>query len=381
MKVPLEDIYPNSRLIHDLHMDSLDTVEFIMALEDEFEVSISDEQAESIPMRVFTSREMNLEQIVDLIYVLQSVEPAPRPRGCFGKAATAPAPPNEAAVFMQLDGKYVSKQGESWLDRMETRHGIATTIRRRTDGMVCVRIPADEVEFERDGQRISKSMEAFYIDIEPVSTTAYCRFLNTIGPVAERLLAEWFVSPPSDKRQMHQLIAYDGFNWHPLTGVERWPMVLVSWYGANAYALWASGRDWYGYRTADADGTFSGLPTEDQFEYAARGTKLQRFPWGDEEATLEKAWFGRHEPGKEYPTPQSLPIVPVNRPLGMSPFGLRHMAGNVWQWCGNELSPGIRAERGGSWIGPAFLCESGYRRGRVPDARGRCLGFRVAIPI
>ena len=112
----------------------------------------------------------------------------------------------------------------------------------------------------------------------------------------------------------------------------------------------------------------------------SRGTKLQRFPWGEEEPTLEKAWFGRHERGKYYPTPQALPIVPVNRPLGVSPFGLRHMAGNVWQWCGNELSTGIRAERGGSWVGPAFLCESGYRRGRVPDARGRCLGFRVAIP-
>lgn len=379
IRVPLDQIYPTSRLVQDLHMDSLDTVEFILQLEDDFEVSISDEQAESIPMSVFTSREMNLERIVELIYTLQGAPPAHR-RSWFQNLFAAPDPPNEAALFTQLDGTYVTRPGEPWLDRLEVRHGIATTIRRRTDGMMCVRIPADEVEFLRDGRRVSRSMEAFYIDVEPVSTTAYCRFLNTIGPVAERLLAEWFVSAPNDKREKHQLIRYDGFKWHPLMGVERWPMILVSWYGANAYALWASGRDWYGYRDAEPDGSFSGLPTEDQFEYAARGTQFRRFPWGDEEATLERAWFGRHERGKEYLTPTSLPIVPVNRPLGISPFGLRHMAGNVWQWCGNELSPGIRAERGGSWIGPAFLCESGYRRGRVPDARGRCLGFRVAIP-
>ncbi len=380
MGIPLADIHPTSRLIQDLHMDSLDNVELVLELETEFGLSISDEQAELMPGRAFTTREMNLEEVVELIRALQGAKPAQNRREWFRNIATAPRPPTEAAAFTQLDGKYVSQAGDPWLDRLEVRNAIATTIRRRTDGMVCVRIPADEVEFIRDGLRIGKSMEAFFIDMEPVSTSAYCRFLNTIGPVAERLLAEWFICAPGDRRDRHQLIRYDGFKWKPLLGVERWPMILVSWYGANAYALWASGRDWYGYRDAGADGSGSGLPSEDQFEYAARGPTIQRFPWGDEAATLESAWFGRHERGTEYPTPQSMPIVPVNRPLGISPFGPRHMAGNVWQWCGNELSPGIRAERGGSWIGPAFLCECSYRRGRVPDARGRCLGFRLAIP-
>lgn len=375
----ISELSPDLRLIQDLHIDSLGWVEMLMALEDEFGIAIPDDGSDPVAASLFVTAEVRIANLIELVYLRQGMG-SRVPSGWF-RFRRDPAPtPTEAAPFTQLDGKYLGKPGDAWLDPIETRHGIATTIRRRTDGMVCIRIPADEVEFERDGKRIGKSLEAFYLDIEPVSTNAYCRFLNSIGPVAERLLAEWFVSPGSDKRAGHQLIRYDGFRWHPLTGVERWPMVLVSWYGANAYALWASGRDWYGYRTADPDGTFSGLPTEEQFEYAARGATIRRFPWGDEEATLQKAWFGRHERGRDYPTPQSLPIVPVNRPLGLSPFGLRHLAGNVWQWCGNELSAGIRAERGGSWVGPAFLCESGYRRGRVPDARGRCLGFRVAIP-
>ncbi|XZE56067.1 hypothetical protein SH139x_002124 [Planctomycetaceae bacterium SH139] len=47
--------------------------------------------------------------------------------------------------------------------------------------------------------------------------------------------------------------------------------------------------------------------------------------------------------------------------------------------CGDSLADvetGVRSERGGSWVGPIELCRPSYRRGRNPDARGRCLGFR-----
>lgn len=40
-----------------------------------------------------------------------------------------------------------------------------------------------------------------------------------------------------------------------------------------------------------------------------------------------------------------------------------------------------KSERGGSWVGPCDLARSSYRRGRIPEAKGRCLGFRCAVMV
>jgi formylglycine-generating enzyme required for sulfatase activity len=167
-------------------------------------------------------------------------------------------------------------------------------------------------------------------------------------------------------------------------------MVLVSWFGANAYSLWANRHEWNGAMVNEGE---SFLPTEAQWEYAARGARWQPFPWGAKPCTPDRAVVGLHTARANYPS--LLPLADVSAELGLSPFGLRHMAGNVWNWCRDWYAPdfyasreatarnpqqmmstGIRSERGGSWIGPGSLAASSYRRGRPPHARGRCLGFR-----
>ena len=268
--------------------------------------------------------------------------------------------------------------------------------------MRCVLIPAASVEIGSDSLPDESPahvvhLDAYLIDAEPVSTTAYCRFLNSIGPVSHEILPDWFVLDPEDDRNEHMVIAKTGQEWQPIRGAERWPMMLVSWYGANAYSLWANDWDWTKYRDEPgAESSF--LPTEAQWEYAARGARYQDFPWGKEPPSHERMRYGQHSRGATYQA-DTLPMADVNEQLGMSPFGLHHMAGNVWQWCRDwydegfygrpeakaanpvNRTPGtVRVERGGSWVGPAELCRSSYRRGRPPLARGRCLGFRCVSP-
>jgi formylglycine-generating enzyme required for sulfatase activity len=202
------------------------------------------------------------------------------------------------------------------------------------------------------------------------------------------------VLAPDDDRISHMLIVHDAGLWKPVTGTERQPMILISWYGANCYSLWANGRDWRHYRDENHEGTGSWLPSEAQWEYAARGSQAQAFPCGDAAPTHAQARFGQHSRNLTYEE-GVLPMSAVNEQLGVSPFGLHHVAGNVWQWCQdwydeefyrrpdasvrnavNGRATEVRSERGGSWVGPVELCRSSHRRGRPPLARGRCLGFR-----
>jgi len=246
-------------------------------------------------------------------------------------------------------------------------------------------------------------LSSFLMDIEPVSVGAYARFLNMASPSpTQEMLLDWCLLVASDERCCHSpLMRTPDGTWQAKAGVPlSWPMILVSWYGANAYSLWAHGRDWRTYRGA----AHSFLPTEAQWEYAARGASKARFPWGDAEARkglLNVCWdTAAYEGVSHVDMPlTALPLECVNVELARSPFGLRHMAGNVWQWCrdsynGNfyceaaasrpdacnyEEMP-MKSERGGSWVGPPALARSSSRRGRCPEAKGRCLGFRCAAP-
>ena len=101
--------------------------------------------------------------------------------------------------------------------------------------------------------------------------------------------------------------------WIVAPGYATHP-VAVSWFGANDYCAWRDRR----------------LPTEAEWEKAARGPDQRRYPWGDAPPTLERAVFGRG-PGDTQPG--------GGRPDGASPYGLQDMLGNLREWTATRLQP------------------------------------------
>jgi acyl carrier protein len=391
---PRSTISPASRLIDDLHCDSLELVELIMEVEDQFDVTIPDKAANPVCKAIFTRRDFRLSDLAEVIYLQQGT--GKPERDSWGRERPASFP-QIGLPFCQLGGKWNGERDLPLFERLVNGEQYPQ-FRRRSDGMRCVLLPAAVVEigsddpaFDPDSRPMHKLyLDSFLIDAETVSTTAYCRFLNSIGEVKHDCLLEWFLLTDDDDRTEHVLVEQTDDGWRPIPGGEKWPMILISWYGANAYSLWANGKDWQSYR-----GPGSFLPTEAQWEYAARGAGFREYPWGNQPPSVERMRYWQHSIGAT-----TLPLAAVNEVVGMSPFGLHHMAGNVWQWCRdwfnnefysrpeasyrnacNRSETGLRSERGGSWVGPAELCRSSYRRGRSPLARGRCLGFRCVSDV
>jgi formylglycine-generating enzyme required for sulfatase activity len=128
------------------------------------------------------------------------------------------------------------------------------------------------------------------------------------------------------------------------------------------------------------------LPTEAEWEYAARAGSTTKYYWG-KRMDGDYAWYGGNSGSKTHPGGQKKSNV----------FGLYDMSGNVWEWCSDwydgkyyASSPSqnpkgasggsYRVKRGGSWINnPAYLRSASRNYGN-PDGRYRIIGFRVAFP-
>jgi len=151
------------------------------------------------------------------------------------------------------------------------------------------------------------------------------------------------------------------------------PVVTVSWRDAESYCQWAGGR----------------LPTEYEWEKAARGTDVRPFPWGWKKPHDRYCNFGNSEGGTN----------PVNRYTdGVSPYGCFDCAGNVWEWCSTEVTTAekntikdsldsadlkkkLYIVKGGSYYHRSDACRCGGRYFGSIDTKSPLWGFRLAMDV
>jgi len=184
------------------------------------------------------------------------------------------------------------------------------------------------------------SLSPFEIDRDEVNQAAYLAFVETTR------------SPQSLPE-------------HP-----EWPATQVSWTEASAYCQWQGKR----------------LPTEAEWEYAARGPQGRTYPWGEAPPTASLARFGGQHRD---------PVDTASLPAGATPEGLRHLAGNAAEWVQDWWDPAYyassppadpqgppegdyRVVRGGSWSSPADELRTSARSYSNPDKGTGYIGFRCA---
>lgn len=201
-------------------------------------------------------------------------------------------------------------------------------------------------------------LDAFQIGRYPVTVAEYRRFIEDEGYEDRRC---WVHGGFGDCRAPNQ--------WEEQVLHPTRPVVYVSWYEAAAYCGWAGGR----------------LPTEAEWERAARGPEGRKYPWGGEAPDATRANF--YETGPKQTTPVGL------YPRGATPEGIRDMAGNVWEWVADwkgsypqkavrnprgQDTGSARVLRGGCWSLNQRYLRAAYRYGFVPGNRYYYCGFRCA---
>lgn len=221
-------------------------------------------------------------------------------------------------------------------------------------GKVMVRVPAGEFLYGADKEVVH--LDEFWIDKTPVSNAEYRRYLE----------ANPEISVP--RADIFGILAFDWgefkYQWsnryrmYPKGKIDH-PVVLVSWQAARSYAAWAGTK----------------LPTEQQWEKAARGTDGKMFPWGTR-------WRDNHCNVKVSKIGGTTPIGQFS-PHGDSPFGCVDMSGNIWEWTsslyrhGRNLPNGVAC--GGSWLSDANKAQVIARLKRHLDMPYKDIGFRTVL--
>ena len=212
--------------------------------------------------------------------------------------------------------------------------------------------------------------QGFWMGKYEVTNAQYAEFLNGKGVSSD---GSYGGTEYIDMDDPDCQIEYSGGQFAAESGKDNYPVIEVSWYGAQAFCDWMAAETGQTYR----------LPTEAEWEYACRGG--QQYQYGTDDGTIDSS-------KANYSSNVGHTTVVGSYPA--NPFGLYDMSGNVWEWCNDwyhgsyyssspendppgPSSGSYRVLRGGSWYRSASRCRSADRDYGYPDRRGHDNGLRV----
>jgi len=223
------------------------------------------------------------------------------------------------------------------------------------------------------------TLSNYYIGKTEVTNRMYADFLNeyksetvkTGDYKGQKMIYEY---------ETGGLVKKDG-TWQPENSKDNYPVIGVTWYGAYEYC------EFYGLS----------LPTEAQWEYAARGGTSEgqngRMEYAGSNNLSDVGWYwsnSRNSENKMYKRRGTHPVAQ----LKPNQLGIYDMTGNVLEWCNDwygdytdkeqtnpiaSESGSGRVSRGGSWYNNANSCRVANRSYWYPNNRDSNLGFRACL--
>ena len=284
-------------------------------------------------------------------------------------AAPADAVPD---ALMRLRSEAVTIPGGSFIMGTNAAE-VAEAVRAcQRDGGTCLAQYAQDSYPEHEVR-----LEPFLMETTEVSFTQYVAFLNLLGPNSHQSACPgfWCVQTRNDSDDAP--IVFNGSSYSINVGLAQHPVYGVNWHGAQAYCQ-AIGRR---------------LPSEAEWERAARAEDGRIYPWGNiwDNALANTKWSRE--------TPSHYPVASPEYELGKSQYGLYHMAGNVAEWVSDYYSEtyyqqqaqlGLSVDptgplaglekvlRGGSWNSVPFFSRAVHRQSAHESDFHRWVGFRCA---
>jgi formylglycine-generating enzyme required for sulfatase activity len=283
---------------------------------------------------------------------------------------TSGAPPD---VLVRLASELLPVSGGEF--NMGTTPGeaaIAVRDCQERDGGSCLETWAEDSVHQH-----LVTLSPFQIESTEVTYEQYLAFLNWMGPGSHANGCDGQPCLATRSESETSSVTFDSANYDVPDVINRMPVVEVTWYGAKAYCE-ALGRR---------------LPTEAEWELAAKGVDGYVYPWGND-WNASNAWTSRSAPddGEE-----GGPVAVDSFPLGRSPVGALNMAGNVAEWVSDwydanyyfqadaagpdPVGPPLGDEkvvRGGSWPDVPFFARTVHRQSNRPGDPTAWIGFRCA---